>query len=181
MLAAQKKDRGLKKLFDSYFAHLVIFSAHITNDRKVSEDIVQEVFLNLWQKDLLKSVSINYLYRCTKNASINFLRSKEGKVHISSSSLSTDIKDDEFSIDDEIQKMKELESLYQAIEELPPQCKEVLKKVYLNDLKYAEVAEELNISINTVKTHMFKALKYLRTKFSASTLLYFATFFKMLN
>jgi RNA polymerase sigma-70 factor (ECF subfamily) len=181
MISDQNKDQLLKKLFDKYFAHLVIFSKQIVRDRIIAEDIVQEVFLGLWEKDKLKIGSINFLYRCVKNSSINYLHSKDGKIHKVSDSIILDVKDELSSFDDEIEKMKELELLYSAIEELPPQCKNVLKKVYLNNQKYADVAEELNISLNTVKTHMYKAFKLLRQKFSVTSLLCFSTFFKMLG
>jgi RNA polymerase sigma-70 factor (ECF subfamily) len=176
MISDQNKDQLLKKLFDKYFAHLVIFSKQIVRERTIAEDIVQEVFLGLWEKDKLKMESVNFLYSCVKNSSINYLHSKKGKTHKVSDSIILDVKDDSFSFNDEIEKMKELELLYSAIEELPPQCKEVLKKVYLNDQKYADVAKELNISLNTVKTHMYKAFKLLRQKLSATSLLYFFYF-----
>ena len=181
MQLQKDRDTLLKSLFDKYFAHMVIFSNQIVENRTIAEDIVQEVFLGLWEKDKLEMASINYLYSCVKNASINFTKSKDGKIGKLTDSFFADLRSDNFSYEDEIEKMNQLEKLYSAIEELPPQCKEVLKKVYLEKQKYADVAKELNVSLNTVKTHMFKAFKLLRKHFGSQSLIQIAAFYNLLN
>lgn len=181
MSEPENKDKLLKKLFDRYFPHLVIYAKQIVGSREVAEDVVQEVFLKLWQKDKLQMKSLNYLYSCVKNASINYTYSKEGKVLKISDEFIPAIVADDYSIDQEIEKMKLLEELYTAIEKLPPQSREVLKLVYLKRQKYTDVAEQMGISLNTVKTHMTRAYKLLRKHFSHSSLVYLAAFFENLS
>ena len=61
--------------------------------------------------------------------------------------------------------MDKLERIYEAVESLPHQCKEVLKKIYFEEKSYVEVAEEMHLSLNTVKTHIYLAIKTLRQNF----------------
>ncbi|MGE0079532.1 MAG: sigma-70 family RNA polymerase sigma factor [Bacteroidales bacterium] len=155
-------DSLLKELFDLYFGHLVIFSKRIVKSSAVAEDVVQEVFLNLWKNERLESCSPQFLYRCVRNASINYIKSGRLRYSSVSEMLLVSVADDSNSIDEEVEKMQQLESLYQAIEKLPPQCREVLKEVYLKKQKYADVAVQMNISLNTVRAHMYNAVKLLR-------------------
>ena len=68
-------------------------------------------------------------------------------------------------VQDEIEHMRQLERLDAAIEALPPKCKEVFCRVYLNEQKYEEVAEQLHISFHTVKAHINMAFQLLRKEF----------------
>ncbi len=181
MSTSQNKDLLLKSLFDRYFPHLVIYAMQIVEKKDIAEDIVQEVFFKLWEKDQLQMRSVNFLYSCVKNASINYTYSKEGKVQKVSEDFIKEAQLDDASFEEEEEKMKLLEDLYEAIEELPPQCREVLKQVYLLQQTYNDVAVQMGISVNTVKTHMTKAFRLLRKYFSSSSILYFSMFFKLLQ
>ena len=57
-----------------------------------------------------------------------------------------------------------IETLYAAIEQLPEKCKEIFKKAYLDEQPHADIAKEMGISVRTVETHVYKALKFLREK-----------------
>lgn len=162
MPARVDNDSLLKELYDLYFAHLVIFSKRIVKSSAVAEDIVQEVFLNLWNKERLGSCTQQFLYRCVKNASINYTKTGEVRYRQVSDVMLVSVADESNTIDEEIEKMRQLERLYQSIEKLPPQCREVLKEVYLKKQKYADVAEQMNISLNTVRAHMYTAFKLLK-------------------
>jgi RNA polymerase sigma-70 factor (family 1) len=163
----------LKGLFDSYFGHLVIYAKRIVKSEAVAEDIVQEVFLNLWKKKKLQLCTPQFLYNCVKNAAINYLKTGETRYVQIPHELLGSVASDSDSFDDEIERMKQLEKLYQAIEQLPPQCREVLKEVYLKKQKYADVATQMNISVNTVRAHMYTAFKLLKTHLTPSLFLLF--------
>ena len=60
----------------------------------------------------------------------------------------------------------QLERMYKAIESLSPQCREVLKKIYFEGKSYAETAEEMNLSLSTIKTHIYLAIKNLKKDFA---------------
>jgi RNA polymerase sigma-70 factor, ECF subfamily len=162
MSSTHHDDVLLKKLFDQYFGHLVIFANRIVESRPLAEDIVQEVFLKLWENGRLKTSTPLFLFNCVKNAAINYQK-KAGIKYISLPEerqiAATPENEDIF---EEKERMEKLEQLYQAIEKLPPQSREVLKLVYLQKQKYAEVALQMEISLNTVRSHMYSAMKLLR-------------------
>ena len=65
---------------------------------------------------------------------------------------------------------EEREKLYAEIEKLPEQCRKVFEAVVLRDMKYKEAAEYLDLSVNTVKTHLSRALKQLRSSLNTIVL-----------
>ena len=114
------------------------------------------------------------MYRMVKNKSINHLRHQEVEnKYLSYAMLRNDQYDDYYKDYDSL-----LEKIRKAIEELPPQGKAVFKKCFIENLSYKEVAEELGVSVNTVKTHVSKSLKRLREDFSGDILLLFLQFSK---
>ena len=66
---------------------------------------------------------------------------------------------------------EEKERLYAEIEKLPEQCRKVFEAIVLKDMKYKEAAEQLNLSVNTIKTHLARAIKQLRTSLSIIVLM----------
>ena len=105
----------------------------------------------------------------TKNKSINYLRhEKVKKKYIDYTIDSSDMIEEDY---------REYEGLISkirlAIEELPPHGRTVFKMCFIENRRYKEVAEELGISVNTVKTHISKSLKRLRNEFPCEMLLFF--------
>jgi RNA polymerase sigma-70 factor (family 1) len=158
----------LKELFDRYFGHMVIFVGNIVGSRPLAEDIVQDVFLDLWEKDNLPKCTTQFLYRCMKNAAINHLKSKAARIDHVSETILNAIASEEDEFINELERMERIEKLYKAIEQLPPQCRAVLREVYLGKQKYADVSVKMNISLNTVRAHMYTAFKLLREYLVAS-------------
>ncbi|WP_294142200.1 sigma-70 family RNA polymerase sigma factor [uncultured Sanguibacteroides sp.] len=149
----------LEELFNRYFSHLVLYSRKLIKNSEAAEDIVQDVFLRLFESGRLKQVSPSFLFTCVKNASLNYLHSSLNK-YIPISSEQDQIPDKE--IQEEIDHMKQLEQLDEAIEALPDKCKDIFTRVYLQQQRYEDVAVQLNISYHTVKAHMSTAFKHLR-------------------
>ena len=129
-----------------------------------SEDLVQDVFTALWERreSIRKCLNPkNYLFTAVKNHSINFIH-REKRENIPISDIFTDIPEEETA--DFYEKEFIAIKIHHAIEELPPQCKIIFNLAYQKNLTYQEIADELHISKNTVKTQMGIAYKYLRTK-----------------
>lgn len=152
------------ELFDTHFNHLVLYVDHYINSASVSEDIVQEMFISLWQKRERITVTPSFLYVCARNATFTYIRLHPQKF-ISDSDIDLGRLTDADSMEDEMEYMKKLEEVREAILKLSPQCREVLKKIYYENKKYAEVAQEMDLSLNTIKTHIYIAIKTLRNNF----------------
>lgn len=148
-------------VFKYYYSGLVVFADQVIHDTAVSEDIVQSVFMKLWEsRQSLEIRSFrSYLIQSVKNRSIDHLRGLEVKNKYSSFKAE--------SVQDEMQedlwtKVELNEILQQAIDKLPPRCREIFLMSRTENLKIAEIAEKLNLSGRTVETQISKALKLLR-------------------
>lgn len=147
-------------LFRTRYKNLCRFAAAFVVHFDVAEDIVQEIFEKIWQKSarIAEGESIDsYLFVATRNACFTFLKDRRERVDLER--LKQELEAPEEVVEFE---SAELNRLWGEIEKLPLQCKTVFKLVVLEDMKYREVAEALDISVNTVKTQVKIAYKTLR-------------------
>jgi len=156
---------AFKQIFLEYYNPLCNFANNITNDESLSEDIVQDVFLKLWESN--DSISLtgslrSYLFQTTKNKVLEKLRNLKAQSKLHERIDQTQIQ----SLDhDELSETyMRLEQLYNSLRHLPPKCREVFAMHKFNGLTYAEIADAEDISIKTVENHMLKAIKILREK-----------------
>ncbi len=133
------------------------------NDNDSAEEVVQQVFVNLWDKrdlmDAEKSIK-TYLFTSVKNRSLNYIR--DNKKY---RSYYLDVEAEmEIPIEgkDIISERELNEKISQALDKLPEKCREVFMLCRFEDMKYKEVADKLGISQKTVEAQMSKALKILR-------------------
>ena len=151
-----------EKLFHSHFKMLVNFANTFLYDEDNAKEIVQDVFIRLWQKkdemDTQKSVK-SYLFTSVRNRSLNYIRD-----HKKFQNEYLDIEqalDNEFAI--EIAEDNNLEEKIEAaLQKLPPKCRKIFEMSRFEEKKYRVIAEELEISQKTVEAQMSKALKILR-------------------
>ncbi len=159
-------DKGNKRAFTDfytqYFKRLLIESDKYVKDIYVAEEVVQDVFLKIWERsdDLMQIQSIkSYLYRSVINASINYVNRQRNLEQHHQKIV------DEFTEDqaDQLDEENELiVLLFDEIEKLPPKCKEIFKMNRFERLKYREIALKLELSERTVENHIANALKLLR-------------------
>ena len=152
-------EREFESFFRQYYKLALYISLKITNNEVYSEDIVQDVFFNIWKNPerINPSESLkSYLLTSVKNRSLNFLRDNKTTTDISN--LSNKLSDIEY----DFSKEEKVAAVLNEIDKLPPKCCEIFKLIVLHGNKYKQVAETLNISINTVKTQMGIAYKQLR-------------------
>jgi RNA polymerase sigma-70 factor (ECF subfamily) len=162
LLEQMKKghQRSFDQLFRKYYKILVLSAIKFVIDKFVAEELVQDLFLSLWQKR--KNLSIlgslkNYLLVAIKNRSLNYLKSKYAqKQFVELTELHMEI----LSEETDTSEIKEI--INKGIERLPEKCKYVFVLSRRAGLSYKEIADELNISIKTVETQMGIALKRLR-------------------
>ncbi len=148
-------------LFRYNYRPLCLYALHYLQDVDLSEDIVQESYTALWEK-LQEGVHIlnrkSYLYMMVRNRCLDHLRKKG----IPTESLKPY---DIYGIidDDDAQERAQAEArMWTAIDSLPEKCREVFILSKRDGLKYEEIAEELNLSVNTVRNQISKALKVLK-------------------
>ena len=133
------------------------------NDASGAEDLVQEFFLKLWERDLAKnllpSTLRSYLFTSVKNMALNAIRRRDPiRRAVDAGQLDSAW----IEYDDLNERM--LQEVEREVELLPPRSREVIKAVYVDGMRYGEVAERYNISVATVKTLLVNALKRLRER-----------------
>lgn len=164
--------KAFDQLYDRYCKKLLSFSISIIKSREEAENIVQEVFLNLWinRGKISNDASVKYyIFTIAYNAAISALRRKA--------------KDEKFfeqlkSLQDLSVEPEDMQSAYSDLEgklsaiinELPARQKEIFILHKVNGLKYQEIATKLNISVNTIENHMSRALKTIRSKMGENSI-----------
>ena len=153
-------------LFKLYYPKLTFFANRFINDINAAEEITGEVFTILWEKkeQLTFSVSISsYLYKMTQNRCLNYIKHQKVE-NLYFNYLKKNNLLDSFSTDTENNyDDKELALQIQAaIDSLPEKCRRVFIMSRFEDMKYKDIALELDISSKTVERHMGIALERLR-------------------
>jgi RNA polymerase sigma-70 factor, ECF subfamily len=147
--------------FKQYYKPLVHYSYTILKDMDEAEDIVQQSFIHIWQKQAELQIETSlksYLYKSVYNASLN--RAKQQKVR---RLYAEELQAVSTYPTAEPSHRKELETKIEwALAQLPEQCAKVFKLSRYEQMKYQAIADELNISIKTVENHIGKALKLMR-------------------
>ncbi|MEN8250372.1 MAG: RNA polymerase sigma-70 factor [Bacteroidota bacterium] len=160
-------------LYNEHYTSLCHFSQRFVFDLDTAKEIVQDVFIRIWEKrsSLPAEISLKtYLYTSVRNKCIDYLKhlKVENEFHkmrireILESGNNTSN-----SMDHPLDGLisKELENvIVDAIENLPEKCREIFELSRFEGLKYREIAEELNISVKTVETQMSRAFASLRKK-----------------
>ena len=153
-----------EQLFKKHFRELHAYSFSLLKDWDVAEEIVQSLFLKLWEKNEWSHIQTSiksYLYKSVYHDSLNYIRRQKVQLKYQTSTAYA-MKND---TDDAAGKLKmgELEQhLNRALGKLPEKCRAIFQLSRFQELKYQEIATHLDISIKTVETHMGKALRILR-------------------
>lgn len=163
-LSEKSDERALDELFHIYYDRLLNAAYFVVKSKDISEEVVADVFYRLWQnREKLTEVKNldNYLFISTRNTALNYL-AKEQKVRKDSiDEVPADTFTERNTADELIAATELKEKITASIDSLPPKCREIFKLIRFNGMKYREVAEHLQVSINTVDTQMGIALKKL--------------------
>ena len=156
-------------VFLLYYESLCIYAFTILKNKDIAEEIVQDFFVKFWENRHALNIHTTfkaYIYRSIHNKCINYLQHES--VH---RKFTTDVQETTLEMVSPLSadypianllKQELSEKIKQALDKLPLQCREVFMLVRMDNLSYAEAAEKLNISINTVKTQLHRAVIKLR-------------------
>lgn len=152
--------KTLQWLFDQYYKQLVHYALKITSDPEASEEIVQDVFVTIWENRKKQEVRSFYAYlsRSVRNKCITYIQSAIKKHE--------PIEEAMYVMKDEFSSM-ETEELSLALKEaemiLPDQTRLVFSLSRHTEMTYNEISQELEISVKTVEYHVSRAFKLMRS------------------
>ena len=157
-------EMAFEGLFKSHFAELTIYATRFVEEIENAEEIVQDIFFNLWNNRLKLNINTSikaYLYTTVRNTCLNLIKHKkvENKYR---EYFSRQLHEDELQPEDWMDGNELQDKITETIEKLPPERKKVFVMSRFDNLKYKEIAEKLDISVKTVENQMGKALKFLR-------------------
>lgn len=163
--------KAFELFFENNYQLASLIAYKYTKDIGIAEDLTQEVFASIWKRrnDInLKSSLRSYLLAAIRKAAIKHSeRKKKNAILIEDKSIA------------EVQQIAEEENysnealavaISNAIEKLPPRRRRVFKLAYYEQLSYKEIANELEVSVNTVKTHIVQSYKSLKVELSERVL-----------
>lgn len=160
-----KLDRSnFKRIFEQYFAGLVGFANTYLADVSLSEDLVQEVFVSLWERqdEYQNETALKvYLYRAVRNKCLNCIKHEKVKKNYIRESL-PNLETEEFFLE-KVLSEEVASILYKFIAELPSQRQQIIRYSLLG-LKNPEIADVMGLKLNTIKSHKLTAYKELRVK-----------------
>jgi RNA polymerase sigma-70 factor (ECF subfamily) len=162
-------EEALEQVFFAYYPKLLLFVERYVLSRDTADDIVKDLFVDLWQQRehlAIRSSLKAYLYAAARNRALNFLRSN--RTHGQRLVIRT-IEEDELALlrspaHNPLEGLEEKElvsAVQEAIRMLPGRCKLVLTLHWNDGLRYSEIARVLDISVKTVENHMARAFKLL--------------------
>ncbi|WP_229213723.1 RNA polymerase sigma-70 factor [Dyadobacter psychrotolerans] len=161
----QGDEKAFEQTFRKYYERLCNYACSLLKDEEESEEVVQTVFLTIWEKrsDLEITLSLkSYLYRSVHNHCLN--RFKHASVREAHKEYAERfIPQSHESVTEAIHANELEERIEKAVGNLPEQCQKAFRMSRFEELKHQEIADRLGISIKTVENQIGKALKILRT------------------
>ncbi|MUP38128.1 RNA polymerase sigma factor [Labilibaculum euxinus] len=166
--------KSYEAFFKKYYQDLFLWANSILKDSEAAEDIVQDFFVDFWEKKRFKSVTKNlqsYIFRSVRNSCLNYIKREQKLIHDIDH-----LEKEEAAPKANANTIENSQLIYSSINELPEKCREVFVLCCVHGYTYNEAAEELGVTINTVRTHMVRAFKFLREKLKSPHLFYLLFF-----
>lgn len=155
------KHNFIKSVFLSYAAELRNFVSGKFGDAHEADDIVQDAFRNLLRMESPEKIEDPkaYLYKTAKNLALNRIRKQK---HHENYLLSQEHGETSLSLDRTANAQRDLEKLQSAVTKLPPKCQKAFLLSRVHHKTYAEIGQELGVSVSTVEKYIITALQFLR-------------------
>jgi RNA polymerase sigma-70 factor (family 1) len=152
------------RIYVDYYPRMLRFAKEYVIFEEDAENIVQDIFMILWEKRAFLNVEVSlttYLFALVKNKCLNYLQHKrvasEFQAEMALKLSALEKLDETFSSEEEIEQI-----IRAAIDRLPPHCRDIFIKSRMEGKRYVEIANEMNISVNTVENQISIALRKLR-------------------
>ncbi|UCS95010.1 RNA polymerase sigma-70 factor [Echinicola marina] len=163
----KRNNEVFEALFHDYYAGLIKFAEGFVFDNEVCEDIVQNIFIYIWENAEFLNITTSfksYLYKAVRNRSLNHLRNLkiEDKHHLLY--IEASLNDPEMDMED-LEMIQKIES---AIDALPPKMGKIFRLKYLEEKTVREIAAKMDVSENTIKTQLNRAKGKLRASLHQS-------------
>lgn len=174
------EERAFSALYNTYFKRLFVLALELTNDGAEAEDIVIQSFAKIFARhaDFQSLPALRaFLYKTIKHSSFNYIK-RAHRLEDAQAALRFLFQEEE-DLEKAQLEGEMLDALYISLAQLPRECRNVLQMLYMQGMKYREVAETLHISIETVKSQRKYALNKLRLSMSAMQFLMVAGLFWM--
>lgn len=155
---------SFQNLHHRYYPLLCEFSYLYLGSRESCEEVVDDIFMMLWQKksELCHIRNIkSYLYTCTRNLSIDLLRKNNKTIELSPDAFELEKVPYSYELTPDFEMTEFREHLQSAVDQLPCRCKLIFRMLLNDNLKSAEIAEILNLSKKTIETQIAIAYKKL--------------------
>ena len=162
-----------RQFFEDFYPTLCFFICKILKDEEAARDIAEEAFICFWnkKKDIHSlQAARSYLFKFAKNRSLNYLRDNHLKSTIKPDKIEINYSYNDFLIENETYRI-----IHNAIQALSSREKQVIE-LTLDGLKNPEIAKELGITVNTVKTLKSRAFKTLRAILKGISFQFFILF-----
>lgn len=158
---------ALRELFDRYYYQLQLDAKKVFHNQIEIEEAVSDCFIKIWVKrneiNIVRSLR-SYLFLMVRNSLIDIQRKKKGIVHLEEL-IYKELPDEET-----LNELDKYAKLYLALEKLPRQRRRILEMAVFESLSYAQIATELSISNNTVKTQIGRAYRFLKEELNPESL-----------
>lgn len=158
------KEGAYRWLFENYYRKLVVFATKYTEDLEVSRDLVQDLFLSIYdsrQQLSIRTSLRSYLYRAVKNRCLNHLKHLSiGKKY--TETIIPEVQARDPGLEEEIDAIEMEARIFETVSGLPARCRQIFNMSRIDGKRNTEIARELNLSVRTVETQISKALRSLR-------------------
>ena len=173
LLKAIKLDKtSFDQIYKQYWSKLYIYAFNVLKEKEICEDILQEIFIDLWAKrDNVQITDLNsYLYQSVKYQIFNHFRKSKYKKQLL---MKFNLINKQYNVD-ELYEKKELKAQIKSlISRLPKQRRMIFQMSRYDGFSNKEISENLNISLQTVKNQISKSLKFIRRSLKNISLLFF--------
>ena len=168
--------KGMEMLFDVYYSTLVVWADTFLHDMDSAEDVIQEFFIDIWNGKIYRKLRpetlASFLYVSVRNRCLKKIEKQDVFRHVMSL-VQVDLVFEEYNERHDIIVSKVLEEISQ----LPERSRDVMKCVFVEGMKYREVAERYGISVSTVKTLLGNSVRKLRERLNKEMYSGFLLFF----